>query len=91
MKRPWWMLGPVRQEPTAPASAYEIVASLLPMWFLHRRSPTHGWRFDVVGVDRRVTTWFVPDELARTLDQQLRAHRQIVAVTAVPFDDRDAT
>lgn len=88
MRRHWFNSGPVPQDPVGPAAAYEVVAKLLPPSFFAKRSPSSGYRFEVVGSDGRPTEWYVPTHLATSLEQLLRASRSIKSVRVVPYEDK---
>lgn len=82
----WFNRNPVPQQPVAPASAYEVVASLLPESFFKQPSPRSGYRFEVIGNDGRPTEWHIPAHLANNLEHLLRASRRIRSVKVVPFE-----
>lgn len=83
----WFRRGVVPQEPTAPAVAYSVVAEILPDSYFDRRPPADGFLFTVTGTDNRPTSWFIPSHLGPSLEQLLRANRQIKSVFIEQYDD----
>ena len=75
----------VDQTPRRPALAYNVVDELLPSSYFHQRPPEHGWKFAVTASDGVTTHWLIPDRLSAILNQNLRAHRDVISVVTAPF------